>query len=196
MLTGRVVFPDFTGLRCLMMPYVQGDPKSVPDRYAAYSDIIRSVFVRAGDIGYLTIDESIALEGRPHRGERAKTRRALHTEAGLRPKNVHAWGNGDSVTLDDDVVVLLANSVDKSCAIWDAVHHKTSFDGDIGDQSGMYPYESATLMGAGEVHKIGILTPHESLPVRHDVRRQFLRIVSSGVHGRERYFTDNPLIAV
>lgn len=35
-----------------------------------------------------------------------------------------------------------------------------------------------------------------AIPVKHDVRRQFLRIVSSGVHGREDYFTTNPLVAV
>lgn len=40
----------------------------------------------------------------------------------------------------------------------------------------------------------GILTPHESLPVPCDFPRQFLRIISSGVHGREDYFTVNPLV--
>lgn len=49
-------------------------------------------------------------------------------------------------------------------------------------------------MKAGEVHEIGILTPHESLPLRQKARRQFLRIISSRVHGRESYFTENPLI--
>lgn len=50
------------------------------------------------------------------------------------------------------------------------------------------------MMKAGEVHKIGILTPHESLPVREHFLRQFLRIVGAGVHGREEYFTINPLM--
>jgi hypothetical protein len=49
-------------------------------------------------------------------------------------------------------------------------------------------------MKAGEVHEIGILTPHESLPVMADFNRQFLRIVGSGVHGREEYFTQNSLM--
>jgi hypothetical protein len=49
-------------------------------------------------------------------------------------------------------------------------------------------------MKAGEVRKIGIFTPHESLPVKNTVQRQFLRIVSSGVRGREHYFTQNPLV--
>jgi hypothetical protein len=57
-----------------------------------------------------------------------------------------------------------------------------------------YPYSDAIFLKAGEVHEIGILTPHESLPVRQNFDRQFLRILSSGVHGREEYFTENPLM--
>lgn len=195
----RIQFPKYSGLRCLMMPYIQGEPGSVPREYDAYGDILRDVFLSRGDIGYLTIDESMVAAGRPHRGERAKHGRAIHTEAGKRPFGLYGWGGsgwGDSanVLLDRDVEILLANSIDGSCAVWDATHEDTSWDGDIGHAAGMYPYETATLMRAGEVRKIGILTPHESLPVYRDIRRQFLRIVGSGVHGREEYFTVNPIM--
>lgn len=196
----NIAFPPYTGLRCLMMPYIQGDPSSVPDTYSAYADIIRDVYLRRGDVGYLTIDESVAKAGRPHRGDRAKYGRAIHTEAGRSPAGLYGWGgNGwgstHTVTLDPDVEILLANNLDGSCAIWDAVHEDTSLDGDIGHVADQYPYSDAVFMRAGEVHRIGILTPHESLPVPSDVRRQFLRIVGSGVHGREPYFTENPLYA-
>lgn len=197
---GTVIFPPFSGIRCLMMPFVQGDPASVPDEYAAYRDIIASTFLEEGDIGYLTIDESPVRKGVAHRGARAKFGRALHTEGGLRPGSGRygwggsGWGSATNVTLDPDVQVLLANSLDGSCAYWNAVHPNTSYDGDIGDQAGLYPYEDAILMLAGEVHRIGILTPHESLPVTEDAKRQFLRIVGTGVDGREPYFTVNPLL--
>ncbi len=195
---GTVTFPDYSGVRCLMMPYVQGEPDSVPDEYAAYWDIVGSTFVNKGDIGYLTIDESPVLKGAPHRGARAKFDRALHTEAGLRPGSKYGWGWGmaTNVVLDRDVQVLLANNLSGSCALWEAEHEHTSHDGDIGAQAGQYPYEVAIIMQAGEVHRIGILTPHESLPVQADFDRQFLRIVGSGVHGREPYFTVNPLVQV
>lgn len=201
MKTHEIKFPEFRGVRCLMMPYIQGEPASVPPEYrAGYETILATVFVKKGDIGYLTIDESPAKAGNPHRGARAKWGRALHTEAGRHPDTVYAWGGGGwgsshRVTLDRDVKVLIANNVDRSCAIWDAEHENTSMDGDIGYESERYPYSAAMLMRAGEVHEIGILTPHESLPVSHDVNRQFLRIVSSGVHGREPYFTENALLA-
>jgi hypothetical protein len=180
-----------------MMPYIQGDPGSIPEIYAPYRGIVESVFIKRGDIGFLTIDESVAAAGKPHRGERAKFGRAIHTEAGKHPINggfQWAWKTGGRVTLDRDVRILLANNLDGSCALWNAEHEDTSIDGDIGHVAEAYPYGNAILMKAGEVHEIGILTPHESLPVRQDFNRQFLRIVSSGVHGREGYFTENPLV--
>ena len=206
--TGRAVtLPRFSGIRCLMMPYIQGDSASVPDIYAPYKDIVDSVFLKKGDIGFLTIDESLATAGTPHRGQCAKYDRALHTEVGRVPGQIYCWGGGGGwgkpspepkprhrVTLDRDVRILLANNLDDSCAVWEAEHEDTSLDGDIGHAAASYPYDRAIFMKAGEVHKIGILTPHESMPVQQDFNRQFLRIVSSGVHGREEYFTRNPLV--
>jgi hypothetical protein len=223
-----IEFPKFSGVRCLMMPYVQGDPASVPDEYEAYRDIISSVFIKCGDIGFLTIDESLAVAGKPHRGARSRYARALHTEAGIlrgvyawggstptygwggeriykwgdaTPEPVFRWGGGSpswggrrAVTLDRDVRILIGSSVAESCAVWNAEHADTSEDGDIGHVADLYPYRDAHLLAAGEVCEIGILTPHESLPVKVDTHRQFLRIVGAGVHGREDYFTVNPLV--
>lgn len=218
--TRQVVgFPEFSGIRCLMMPYIQGDSASIPDTYAPYRDIVDSVFLKKGDIGFLTIDESLVIEGTPHRGQRAKYGRALHTEVGKAPGQIYCWGGGGGgwgapspspkpkpnqnpkpnpkhlVTLDRDVRILLANNLDDSCAVWDAEHEDTSLDGDIGHVAADYPYDRAIFLKASEVHEIGILTPHESLSVPRDFNRQFLRIISSGVHGREEYFTRNPLVS-
>lgn len=184
-----------------MMPYIQGDSASVPKIYAPYKDIIESVFLKKGDIGFLTIDESLVVQGNPHRGQRAKYSRAIHTEAGRDPNRDYCWGGGwgktpHRVTLERDVRILLANNLDDSCAVWNREHEDTSLDGDIGHVADDYPYTQAILMKAGEVHEIGILTPHESLPVKKDFNRQFLRIISSGVHGREEYFTENPLLSL
>ncbi len=197
--TGSIRFPEFSGVRCLMMPYIQGDPDSVPETYAPYKEIIESVYLKKGDVGFLTIDESPVIAGTSHRGHLAKHGRALHTEVGWRKENGFlqwAWGQGPEVKVDHDVQVLLANNLNNSCALWNAEHPDTSFDGDIGHLAELYPYSDAIFMRAGEVYRIGVLTPHESMPVMHNFNRQFLRIVSSGVHGREEYFTLNPLFSV
>jgi hypothetical protein len=184
-----------------MMPYIQGESSSLPKQYAAYADVLDSIFLKRGDIGFLTIDESPAAAGLPHRGARAKYSRALHTEAGRDPQRFYCWGSGGGwgkaphkVLLERTVRILLSSNLDDSCAVWDSEHENTSNDGDIGFAANQYPYEAARFLKAGEVCEIGILTPHESLPVKKDFNRQFLRIVSSGVHGREDYFTENPLL--
>lgn len=199
MFKGKISFPEFTGLRCLMMPYIQGDTSSLPEEYLPYFNILENLFFKKGDIGFLTIDESKVLEGKPHRGDRAKYGRALHTEVGRTPEKLYCWGGGNwganhNVFLEKDTRILLSNNLDNSCAIWDAEHENTSSDGDIGYMSNNYPYEKAIVMKAGDVYEIGILTPHESLPVRTDVDRQFIRVISAGVRGKESYFTINPLL--
>lgn len=198
-----IQFPSFSGVRCLMMPYIQGEADSVPSQYVPYADILETVYFKKGDIGHLTIDESPVRAGTAQRCDRAKYGRALHTEAGKIPGKIYCWGgpgpgwgSRHKVTLDLNTKILLANNIDDSCAIWDAIHEETSLDGDIGFASDQYPYDSAIFLKAGEVKEIGILTPHESLPVKQDANRQFLRIISSGVHGREDYFTVNPLLPV
>ena len=197
----RITFPKFTGIRCLMMPYIQGDPESVPTEFReGYEQILSDITIEPGKKGFLTIDESETIENKPHRGARSKHDRALHTEAGRLPHQ-YVWGSGGGwgsshlVTLDRDVKILLANNQDNSCAIWNTEHENTSVDGDIGHFSKEYPYKDAIFMQAGEVHSIGILTPHESLPMPKSIKRQFLRILGSGVYGREPYFTQNPLLA-
>lgn len=199
--TRKVIeFPSFSGVRCLMMPYIQGDANSVPQEYEGYADILSSIYLKRGEVGFLTIDESLVTSGLPHRGQRAKYGRALHTEAGVLPERLYVWGGGGwgkshRVTLNGDVKILLANNLSGSCALWNAEQRETSPDGDIGYLSESFPYASATFMQAGEVHEIGIFTPHESVPVSCNFNRQFLRIISSGIHGREEYFTVNPKVA-
>lgn len=92
----RVKFPKFSGIRCLMMPYIQGEVESVPEEYRrGYEEFIEDNVLERGEIGFLTIDESQAEAGKPHRGTRAKFERALHTEAGKHPDMVYSWGGGN-----------------------------------------------------------------------------------------------------
>ena len=201
----RIDFPQPTGLRVLMMPYIQGEPESCPPVVAPYRTILQDLYYARGAIGYLTIDESPVKAGVPHRGARAKYGRAIHTEAGrIAPSILEGggawggstgqWGGRPNVLLSGRVGVMVANNMDDTCAIWDTYHPNTSDDGDIGDKADQYPYSEAIMVKAGEVHNMGIFTPHESLPAPRDGVRQFIRIVSSGVSGTELYFTNNPAL--
>lgn len=194
-----LTFPAYSGVRCLMMPYIQGDPSSVPVAYRGYSAIIQKLALQRGKVGWLTIDESPVTAGQPHRGARARYGRAVHTEAGRLPGGGYKWGtvlHGEqpNVLLERDTQIAVASSLGGSCAVWDAEHWDMSEDGDLGHVADRYPYENARVLAAGKVATFGIATPHESLPIRESGVRQFIRLVGQGVHGREPYFTINPLM--
>lgn len=58
MIINRINFPEFTGIKCNMMPFIQGDDSSLPDIYKPYSKIINENYLEKGEIGFLTIHES------------------------------------------------------------------------------------------------------------------------------------------
>jgi hypothetical protein len=189
-------FPTYAGKRCLMMPYIQGRPESVPlELREGYEEILENLVLEPGKMGWLTIDESLVQAGNPHRGDRAKHGRALHTEV----NNDSRWGGGgwgkkSPVYLTRDTRILVASSLGGTTAYWDAEQEETTEDGDIGHLAHLYPMDNAIILGAGEVAEFGIFTPHESLPVTESAERQFIRIIGQGVSGREPYFTENPLL--
>ncbi len=40
---GNIIFPDFTGVRCYMMPFIQGRPETLPEAYRSYSDVVEKL---------------------------------------------------------------------------------------------------------------------------------------------------------
>jgi hypothetical protein len=77
--------------------------------------------------------------------------------------------------------------------VWNDVVDTTP-DGDLSARAGEFPRETGRMMAAGELMEIGIWTPHEPIPQKVAGRRQFLRIVGSGVRGREPNFTRNEVL--
>lgn len=194
-----IQFPSFTGIKCNMMPFMQGDSKSLPEVYQPYAKIVDDNYLEKGEIGYLTIDESYVEAGRSQRGYNGfGLNRNVHVEVGRREQMNHwggnSWGGGYSTLLDDDTKVLIANSVSDTCRVWDAVEMSPTEDGDLGACIHKYLERTGVLMKAGDVAKISIFTPHECVPQKQSGRRQFFRIVGKGVRGRESYFTLNPLM--
>ena len=194
----KIEFPDYSGIRVLMMPFIQGDASSLPEPIRSnYGAIIESTYLTKGEIGYLTIDESPVKAGKAQRAYRSTTNRAIHTEAGKREQLLCwglGWGKSPNVQLSHELEILVASNVAGSTAWWDATVTDTTLDGDIGHLAHLFPYSEANILDVGEVAKLGVLTPHESLPLHEDTSRQFLRIVGYQLKGREPYFTQNPLL--
>ena len=194
-----MLFPVYSGLKCNMMPFVQGESSSLPAEYAAYSDVVKFHFLEFGEIGFLTIHESVVQSGASQRGYSQGTRN-VHIEVGRRDgKNLWggttSWGGNGRVLLRDDVRVLIANSIGGTCRIWDTDERRPTPNGDLADYLDDYPEETGRLLDANEVAQLSIFTPHECVPQKKTGPRQFLRIVGRGVTGREDYFTVNPLVS-
>jgi len=201
MISNSIQFPETTGIKCLMMPFIQGDSSSLPKIYQPYANIINDNYLEKGEIGFLTIDESYVNAGKSQRGYNSKgINRNVHIEVG-RHEKINCWGDGGGSSwggkyktlLDDETMVLIANSISDTCRVWNTKEMSYTKDGDLSDYIDKYPEETGILMKSGEVAKISIFTPHECIPQKFSSNRQFIRIVGKGVNGREDYFTINPL---
>jgi len=124
MITNAIQFPEFTGVKCNMMPFIQGDIASIPDEYRSYSSIIEDNFLEKGELGYLTIHESFVDCGKSQRGFNSfGMDRNVHIEVGRNESanywgsggGGNPWGGGYKTTLDDDTMVLIANSISNTC---------------------------------------------------------------------------------
>ncbi len=199
MIVNKIQFPELTGIKCNMMPFIQGDSSSLPEIYKPYAKIINENFLEKGEIGFLTIDESFVEVGKSQRGYNAiGINRNVHIEVG-RHEKINSWGSsswgGNSKTLlNDNTMVLIANSISDTCRLWNTKEMSYTKDGDLSAYINKYPEETGTLLKSGEVAKISIFTPHECISQKQSNNRQFFRIVGKGVSGREDYFTINPLI--
>lgn len=214
----QIEFPKFTGIRCSMMPFIQGDSTSLPEPYRPYSDIINTQFLEKGEIGFLTIHESFVQANTSQRGYNSKgITRNVHIEVG-RHEQLNCWGGGGGTAtwgggggtsswgggsswggksktiLDDSTMVLIANSISGTCRLWNTKEMGYTLDGDLSEYIDKYPEHTGIILKSGEVAKISIFTPHECIAQKYSAERQFFRIVGKGVTGREDYFTINPLI--
>lgn len=195
---GTMKFPEYSGIRCYMMPFIQGRPETLPSEFASYGDVVENFTLpsQAGEIGLITIDESIVQAGKSQRGY-GNGSRNIHTEACMSRGQLSwgpSWGAYSSVTLDKDVRAIIANSVSDTCMVWDCDVFDTTHDGDLSMIAHKFPRNEGRMLKSGDVVEIGIFTPHEPIKQNHTGPRQFFRIVGTGVHGRESYFTENPLV--
>lgn len=198
-IVNQIQFPEFTGIKCNMMPFIQGNSSSLPDVYKPYAKIIDENFLEKGELGLLTIDEAFVEVGKSQRGYNdIGINRNVHIEVGRNEKRNHwggsSWGGNNKTILDDNTMVLIANSISDTCRFWNSKEMSYTKNGDLSAYIDKYPENTGILLKSGEVAKISIFTPHECLNQEQSSKRQFFRIVGKGVKGREDYFTINPLI--
>ena len=185
-----------------MMPFIQGDSSSIPEEYKSYASVIDRNYLEKGELGWLTIDEKFVETGKSQRGYNSRNiNRNVHIEVGVFNNSYkwgnrqgYGWGGKPNVSLKEDTMVLIANSVDNTCRYWNNLEKRFTQDGDLSEYISDYPEKTGILLKSGELAKINILTPHECVNQDYSSNRQFIRIVGKGVKGRESYFTINPLL--
>lgn len=194
-----VSFPEPQGIKINMMPFVMGDPASLPENLRPYQPLIDACGVEKaemGKIGYLTIMESDVEPGLSQR------RGGVHVEKhpagswggggwGRGNWGGGGWGRGlfSKRRLGG---LYIASNMEGTTAVWDAHIDEPGLGGDcehLGDSLGQ-----PTLLRAGELAWMTDSCPHASMPVPRAGTRQFFRLVTSAVDlWYEQHSTPNPL---
>ena len=116
-IVNKIQFPEFTGIKCNMMPFIQGEDSSLPEIYKPYSKIINENYLERGEVGFLTIHESFVEANKSQRGYNSKgINRNVHIEVGRHHKincwggsGGSSWGGRYKTLLEDTTMVLIAN---------------------------------------------------------------------------------------
>jgi len=162
-----VEFPEFTGLRVMMMPVVLGDLTGVPTKYLDLVDHLYECTENRhlGEVGYLTIDEQDLLPGQTLR------RGGLHVD-GYYQGRCGAWGGGGGWGSVGNGMLTVSST--PHCKAYLGV-----FDGQPGPEG---ECDHLTLPNDGEVFEakqvywVDGACVHESLPVDEPTARQFVRL--------------------
>ena len=183
-------FPEYTGLRVMMMPVKLGSLVGVPDQY---KDLVTALygmtefrFIADQCIGYLTIDEQEL-----HPGE--TLRRAGKHVDGYYHGSCGAWGGGPGEPGGGWGSVgngMLTVSSTAHCRGYLGVIQGTP--GPEGEADHLIMPNQGTLFGAGDVYWVDGAAVHESLPVTEITKRQFVRLSMPSSGPWFEGYTPNP----
>lgn len=185
-------FPDFTGLRIMMMPFHVDDPHgSLPPRVRAYADLIDYVTTDGGHkppagVGYLTIDEAELRAGETHR------RPGLHVDGVGEDGTVGAAPYGGGGGYASAGMVLMANAL--GCVGWAGdFEGAPGPDGDCAHLAPQCLGREAIFFEPLRAYWCGPLAVHQAVPVQRACRRQFLRVSMPSKAPWHEGYTRNPL---
>ncbi len=181
---GTIEFPEYTGVRIMMMPFRLDDIRSVPiDAYKSLvSTIMQAVDSRVG-VAYLTIDEAEVKAGETHR------RPGLHVD-GIGPDgSAGGWGGQGGGWSSSGMYV--AASILGSRG-WNQTF--LGWPGANGCCAHLEPQlEKATDFQANQLYYCNALTVHTSVPLTRNTKRQFIRLSMPSLAPWYHGYTENPL---
>lgn len=202
----EVELPEFTGIRVLLMPFLMEDIETIPNDLKNYRSTIEklvSISPVTKGVGYLTIDERFVKSGDTLR------KKGLHVdgvgpngEAGIwsavassgwiksaDPKGgkekcwVNAAGIGGMITV----------SYPAGCRAWNKEFSgNVNIYGDCESLRSQFPDNEATIFEANTAYWCNSFCVHESLPMKEDCNRTFVRLSMPSDAPWYRGYTKNP----
>lgn len=172
---GMVQFPVSRDLCVNMMPFVMGEPESIPTEYRHYVPLIEACDVAPqlqGKVGFLSIHESFVEKGKTQR------RSGLHTEG--HPRRDWGGGWGKRISGAKTGGLYMASSIGASCRVWD-MHIEPCSGGDCEPLRAAVERAPSTDMQANALYWMHDRTPHESLSALASAYRQWFRLVAGRV---------------
>jgi hypothetical protein len=187
-LLSPVVFPEFSGIRVMMMPFLLSDVKgSLPDTLAGYLPLLTAFEHRSYEIdpvAYLTIDEALVPAGETHR------RPGLHVD-GVGPDGfAGGWGGGGGGWGKQGMVVAASHT--GSHAWEQEFHGDPGFNGDCAHLRNECREDSVRPLLGGFAYFCGPLTVHEATRMPAPTKRSFLRISMPNSCPWYDGYTENP----
>jgi hypothetical protein len=162
-----VQFPEFQGLRVMMMPVRLGNLRGVP---SAYQELLLTLYSMVegrffSKIGYLTIDEKELLPGETLR------RPGLHVD-GYYHGRCGAWGGGGGWgSVGNGMLTVSSTSHCRAYLGW-----VEGEPGPEGECDHLQPPGPGEILEAKQVYWLDGACVHESLPVTERTHRQFVRL--------------------
>jgi len=176
-------FPEFTGLRIMMMPVRLGFSYGVPDNYyplyRVLCDCMETRF--AGDIGYLTIDEKELAPGQTLRRAGRHVDGYYHGQCG-------AWGGGGGWGSVGNGMLTISSTA--HCRAYPGLFHGKPMN--EGECSHLKMPNKGELFEAGHIYWVDGACVHESLPATKPTKRQFMRLSMPSNGPWFEGYTENP----
>lgn len=189
----ELILPKFSDIRILHMPFALGDLDSIPSFLNHWKSFFQSMFdmihVKSG-IAYITIDEKNVKKGETHR------RAGLHVDGVAEGKIGCCFGPSPGPgptfgTMQDGMYSISSHAY---CRAWkQEFSGLAGWDGECDHLLDQAKNESEIILKPNRLYWMGGLCVHESMPVKEDVQRTFVRVTMPNKNPWFDGFTLNPL---
>lgn len=194
-------FPDFSGLRVMMMPFMMNAVDELPPELDGWYRVIKRMLKHCPEHvehyedtpAYLTIDEMVLEPGEIHRKPGG-----LHVDGINKGKVGGAWGGsspGGSWGSVGNGMLVASNVSNMTTFYTGIVDGKPKPEGECEHLRDRIGNLGKTTLKAGDIYWADGLCLHEAVPAQARVERQFIRISLPNDGPWYKGYTPNPRVS-